>query len=101
VGCTWAEKVQVITIEGRPVPTLSNQTTLLHAPAEGHSEKPDAFYALVESLCPGAKLELFAPRRRHEWNTHGAWDFLNAARGGISGNRSPQRNKTAAKKVDR
>jgi N6-adenosine-specific RNA methylase IME4 len=61
----------ILAIKGRPVVTLSNQTTLLHAPAEGHSEKPDAFYTLVESLCPGAKLELFARRTRDDWETHG------------------------------
>lgn len=57
----------ILAIKGRPVVTLTNhQPTLLHTPAKGHSERPDAFYALVESFCPGAKLELFARKKRAE-----------------------------------
>jgi N6-adenosine-specific RNA methylase IME4 len=46
----------LLAVRGKPVVTLTNQTTLLHAPARGHSQKPMEFYSLVESLCP-------APRR--------------------------------------
>ena len=35
-------------------------TTLLHARAREHSRKPEKFYRLVESLCPGTKVRLFA-----------------------------------------
>ena len=31
-----------------------------------HSHKPEEFYKLVEELCPGLKLELFARREREE-----------------------------------
>ena len=33
--------------------------------------KPDEFYALVESLCPGSKVELFARQAREGWSAHG------------------------------
>ncbi len=32
-----------------------------------HSEKPEAFYELVESLCPGSKVSLFERKRRAGW----------------------------------
>jgi N6-adenosine-specific RNA methylase IME4 len=61
----------ILAVRGRPVITLTNQTTVLHAPRGRHSEKPEEFYQLVESLCPGSKLELFARRQREGWVTHG------------------------------
>jgi N6-adenosine-specific RNA methylase IME4 len=58
-------------VRGKPVITLTNQTTVLHAPLREHSRKPDEFYALVESLCPGSKVELFARQTREGWSAHG------------------------------
>jgi N6-adenosine-specific RNA methylase IME4 len=29
-----------------------------------HSRKPSVFYALVDQLCPGSKVELFSPKER-------------------------------------
>jgi N6-adenosine-specific RNA methylase IME4 len=56
---------------GQPTITLTNQTTLFHGPLREHSRKPDEFYALVEALCPGSKLELFARQQRPGWTVHG------------------------------
>ena len=61
----------LMAVRGRPTVTLTNQTTLLTADAGKHSEKPDAFYAFVESLCPGSKLEMFQRRGRQGWIGHG------------------------------
>jgi N6-adenosine-specific RNA methylase IME4 len=61
----------LLAVRGRPVKTLTNQTTALQAPRGRHSEKPEEFYRLVESLCPGPKLELFARKPREGWVTHG------------------------------
>ncbi len=36
-----------------------------------HSEKPEAFYELAESVSPGPRLELFARRARLGWTTLG------------------------------
>lgn len=58
-------------VRGKPTVTLSNQTTLLKAALREHSRKPEEFYALVESLCPGSKCELFARAERPGWVTHG------------------------------
>lgn len=65
----------LMAVRGRPTVTLSNQTTLLHAPMREHSRKPDEFYALVESLCPApidGRLELFAREARPGWIAAGA-----------------------------
>jgi N6-adenosine-specific RNA methylase IME4 len=58
----------ILAVRGSPVLTLTNQSTLLVAPSGMHSEKPDAFYELVQSLCPAPQyLELFARRTRPGW----------------------------------
>ena len=65
----------LMAVRGQPVVTLTNQTTLLHAPMREHSRKPDEFYALVESLCPApldGRLELFAREARPGWVAAGA-----------------------------
>ena len=59
-------------VRGHPTVTLTNQTTLLHGPLREHSRKPDEFYAFVESLCPGSKVELFAREARPGWSAWGA-----------------------------
>jgi len=60
-----------LAVRGAPTVLLTNHSTLLLADAGEHSAKPDAFYALVETLCPGSKLELFARRPREGWALHG------------------------------
>lgn len=37
----------------------------------GHSVKPEAFLDIVESVCPGPYLEMFARRQRLGWDTWG------------------------------
>jgi N6-adenosine-specific RNA methylase IME4 len=63
----------IMAVRGKPIVTLTNQTTLLHAPVRGHSEKPSEFYALVESLCPAPRYaDLFSRYRHNEkWDVHG------------------------------
>lgn len=58
-------------IKGKPVVDLSNQSTIIYGPLREHSRKPDSFYELVESLCPGQKVELFARQIREGWAAHG------------------------------
>ena len=63
----------IMAVRGNPTTTLTNQSTLLTAPMRAHSQKPEAFYALVESLCPApAYLELFARKARPGWTAWGA-----------------------------
>jgi N6-adenosine-specific RNA methylase IME4 len=56
---------------GRPTLMLSNQTTLIHGPRREHSRKPGEFFALVEKLCLGSKVELFCREPRPGWAAWG------------------------------
>lgn len=62
----------ILAVRGKPIVTLTNQTTLLQAPTREHSRKPDEFYALVEKLCHGTKLDMFAREPRAGWVLWGA-----------------------------
>jgi N6-adenosine-specific RNA methylase IME4 len=63
----------VMAIRGKPIVTLTNQSTVIHAPVRGHSVKPPEFYALVESLCPAPRYADLFSRYRHndKWDCHG------------------------------
>ena len=61
----------LLAVRGHPVTVLTNQTTVVHGPLREHSRKPDEFYALVEALCPGSKVELFSRQEREGWVAHG------------------------------
>lgn len=65
----------LMAVRGKPIVTLTNQTTVIEGPLQSHSQKPESFFALVESLCPtppGGKVELFARTRRPGWGQWGA-----------------------------
>jgi N6-adenosine-specific RNA methylase IME4 len=62
----------LMAIRGKPTVMLTNQTTAIHGPMREHSRKPEEFYALVESLCPGNKWDHFARAPRAGWITSGA-----------------------------
>jgi N6-adenosine-specific RNA methylase IME4 len=63
----------ILAVRGKPVVTLTNQSTVLHAPSRGHSAKPMEFYELVESLCPAPRYADLFSRYRHndKWDCHG------------------------------
>jgi len=61
----------ILAVRGKPIVTLTNQTTVLTASKTVHSRKPDEFYDLVESLCPGTKLEMLARHKRDGWQAWG------------------------------
>jgi N6-adenosine-specific RNA methylase IME4 len=63
----------LMAVRGKPVVTLTNQTTVLHGPIRVHSRKPDEFYALVESLCPAPRYADLFSRYQHndKWDCHG------------------------------
>lgn len=62
----------LLCVRGNPTITLTYQSNVIMAPVREHSRKPDEFYALVESLCPGSKVELFAREPREGWARWGA-----------------------------
>jgi N6-adenosine-specific RNA methylase IME4 len=63
----------IMAVRGKPVVTLANHSTLLLAPARGHSVKPVEFYDFVESLCPAPRYADIFSRYRHndKWDCHG------------------------------
>ncbi len=61
----------LLAVKGSPKRSLTNQSTVIEAPACGHSRKPDAFYALVDSLCVGRKLDYFSREKRSGWEQFG------------------------------
>ncbi len=63
----------LLAMRGKPIVHLTNQTTVLHAPARAHSQKPDEFYAVVESLCPAPRYATLFHRgaTRPNWDGHG------------------------------
>jgi N6-adenosine-specific RNA methylase IME4 len=61
----------LLAVRGSPTVTLTNQATALHGLVREHSRKPDEFYVMVEALCPGSKLELFARTERPGWAAYG------------------------------
>jgi N6-adenosine-specific RNA methylase IME4 len=63
----------IMAIRGKPTVTLTNQTTVLHAPMRAHSEKPVEFYSFVEKLCPASRYADIFSRYRHndKWDCHG------------------------------
>ena len=54
-----------------------DMSTVLFAPRTEHSEKPAAFYDMVERMSPGPYLDIFARKQRFRWDTFGneAFDF--------------------------
>jgi ParB/RepB/Spo0J family partition protein len=63
----------IMAVRGKPIVTLTNQSTVLSAPARAHSQKPVEFYDLVEKLCPAPRYaDLFSRYRHNErWDCHG------------------------------
>ncbi len=56
---------------GRPKPISHSVRSTFEAKTGRHSEKPDEFYAIVERLCEGPYVELFARRQRPGWTCLG------------------------------
>jgi len=46
-------------VKGRPIVNLTNQTTIIHGPLREHSRKPDEFYNMIITLCPGNRADWF------------------------------------------
>lgn len=74
-------------VRGKPTFRLTNETTIIRSPRGKHSEKPDAFYELVDRLCPGSKVELFQRNPREGFvgtglEANGATDGTRRFRGG-------------------
>lgn len=63
----------IVATRGRPQPLSRSIRSTFQAvvPDGKHSAKPDEFFALVEALTPGPRIELFARRERPGWTCVG------------------------------
>jgi N6-adenosine-specific RNA methylase IME4 len=64
-------EVALICTRGRPKVQSRSVRSVFEAPVGRHSAKPEAFYDLVEQLCAGPYVELFARRQRPGWSCFG------------------------------
>lgn len=63
----------IMSVRGKPLVDLHNQSTALFGPLREHSRKPDEFFELVRRLCPASGfLEMFARGQRDGWTCWGA-----------------------------
>jgi N6-adenosine-specific RNA methylase IME4 len=60
-------EICMIATRGRPTIKVRNVRSVFEAPLGRHSEKPQAFYEIVEQLVDGPYLELFARHVRPGW----------------------------------
>ena len=61
----------IIATRGRPKVKVRNVRSIFDGTVAEHSRKPDEFYALVEEMCEGPYVELFARQRRPGWQCFG------------------------------
>ena len=57
----------LVAVRGKPKPYSHSIRSVFDAQVGRHSEKPDAFYQLVEQFSEGPYVELFARKRRKGW----------------------------------
>lgn len=70
----------LICTRGRPKPLNRRTRSIFTASAGVHSQKPEAFYVLVENTFPGPHLELYARKSRPGWTQFGnQLGYLDAA----------------------
>jgi N6-adenosine-specific RNA methylase IME4 len=57
----------LVGVRGKVKAFRSREKNLFRARRRKHSEKPEEAFALIESVSPGPRLELFARRKRERW----------------------------------
>jgi N6-adenosine-specific RNA methylase IME4 len=66
------------------IPVDRRERNWFKAPKRGHSVKPDCFLDMVERVCDGPYLELFARRARFGWDYYGDQSLGTAAMPGAA-----------------
>lgn len=70
--CNTLHEMLLLGMRGAlPFPARKS-ASVLEAPRQAHSQKPDAFYDLIESMYAGPYLELFSRRARNGWTGWGS-----------------------------
>ncbi len=67
----WQCEFCLLAIKGKPFLNLGSHRDIIREPRREHSRKPEAFYQLVENMCPGTKIDYFARRHREGWAAYG------------------------------
>jgi hypothetical protein len=89
----------ILATRGKCFTLAESASTLLSAPTAAHSQKPEAFYALVERLCPAPRYaELFARRERPNWDGHG--DEIAQQPKGARHDRAPPAPESQGERID-
>ena len=65
------EQVLIFT-RGKPLTRFEGHTNIIRGGVREPSRKPEAFYELVEAICPGSRLELNSRQERPGWTCAGA-----------------------------
>lgn len=62
----------LLATKGKPIIMGDSVRDIIRETRREHSRKPEAFYALVESMTIGNRLEYFSRENRKNWHTYGA-----------------------------
>ena len=65
----------ILATKGKPIYNFEESKkvgSVFEAKRREHSRKPDEFYEMVDLLCPGTKLDMFAREPREGWHVWGA-----------------------------
>jgi N6-adenosine-specific RNA methylase IME4 len=66
-----SHEICIVATRGTPEVLSHSVRSIFEAATGEHSQKPDAFFQIVESLAPGPYVEMFARRRRPRWDALG------------------------------
>jgi len=66
-----AHELCLFGVRGRAPALVHNLSTVIYAPRQRHSQKPEELQERAELLSPGPRLELFARRHRRGWTGWG------------------------------
>ena len=62
----------LLATKGKPIISGASERDIIREARREHSRKPDGFYAMVERMCMGRKLDYFSREQRKGWDTYGA-----------------------------
>jgi N6-adenosine-specific RNA methylase IME4 len=62
----------LLATKGKPIISGASERDIIREARREHSRKPEAFYAMVERMCIGRKLDYFSREQRNGWDTYGA-----------------------------
>lgn len=74
IGRTIRMQVEfcLLAIKGKPIINGSSERDIITEARREHSRKPEAFYAMVERMTIGNKLDFFSRQKRNNWDHYGA-----------------------------